>query len=88
MYALLNIKHNVNGTVTLYAPCFVTGKHYEVTVPADELQTYLDGQLAQKAFPNLSPAQREFIISGTSPEGWDLLFPPEDNISRGRGNGN
>jgi hypothetical protein len=36
------------------------------------------GMLIQLAMPNLSPDEREFLISGTTPEDWDKMFPPEE----------
>jgi len=31
------------------------------------------------AFRNYTPDEREFLISGTSPKGWDKAFPKEDD---------
>lgn len=76
----LERKYNsVNDTVTLSGPCFVTKKLYSVTVKATQLQNYLNGAFAQNAFPNLSAEDREFLISGTSPEGWKILFGGSDD---------
>lgn len=63
-----------NHTYTFTGPCVVTGKPFSVTVPGDGLYRLNRGAHVQDAFPNLSPAEREFIISGTSPEGWDIAF--------------
>lgn len=65
---------NPDGTVTLTGPCFVTKQPYSVTVPAVALAKYESGTLAQVAFPMLSRDEREFLISGTSPDGWRELF--------------
>lgn len=32
----------------------------------------------QDALPNLTPEQREFILTGCTPEDWAALFPPEE----------
>lgn len=61
-------------TYTYTGPCMVTGKLYSVTVPAEGLFQYRNGSLAQDAFPNLSREDREFLISGYSPEGWNEIF--------------
>jgi hypothetical protein len=67
-----------DGWVTLRAPCFVTGKvHESPPVPLAAVEAYEKGGLAQNHFPMLSDEDREFLISGTSPEGWRELFPPE-----------
>lgn len=35
--------------------------------------------LAQDALPHLSPAEREFLMTGYTQEDWDKMFPPEDD---------
>lgn len=64
--------------VKLSGPCVFSGKQYEVIVPEQHLQRYEGGELAQRAFPLLSPDQREFLISGVSPEGWAQTFGGEE----------
>lgn len=59
-------------------PCLKTGKPYSVTVPADGLYRYHQGQHIQDAFPSLSVDDREFLLSGYSPEGWRILFGPNE----------
>lgn len=61
-------------------PCRITGKDHTVTLPAARLFQYNQGACVQDAFPNLSPGDREFIISGTSPEGWKQMFGDKDEI--------
>jgi hypothetical protein len=56
----------------------MTGKPYYVDVPLSGYQKWMRGALIQHAFPYLLPGEREFLISGVSPEGWDLL-PEEDD---------
>lgn len=38
-----------------------------------------DRRMIQDAFPTLSAAEREFILSGTTPEEWGKMFPKEDD---------
>lgn len=66
-------------------PCVVTGKPYTVKVPAPGLFKLRQGALVQDAFPDLSFGDREFIVTGTSPEGWKQLFPDgeDDDIPAG-----
>ena len=59
--------------------CVVTGKPYTVTLPAQGLFNWNQGMSVQKAFPDLSPDDREFIVSGMSPEGWNQVFPPDES---------
>jgi hypothetical protein len=54
--------------------CRVTGKYYEVFVDKKDYIAWQDGKNVQDAFPYLTASDREFLITGTSPEGWDLLF--------------
>lgn len=67
-------------TYTFVGPCVVTGKEQRVTVKAPDLFRYRQGGYVQDCFPYLSKEDREFLISGTSGEGWKELFgnPDED----------
>jgi hypothetical protein len=56
-------------------PCVVTGKPYTVFVNSQDFTDWSERKkLAQEAFPYLSKEDREFIISGISPDGWDEMF--------------
>lgn len=35
-------------------------------------------RMIQDVVPHLSAEDREYLISGTTPEEWKVLFPPED----------
>lgn len=54
----------------------VTGKVHTLDLPITEAQAlaYEQGKLVQDAFPNLTPEQREFIITGITPEEWTSIF--------------
>jgi len=70
-----------NETVVITGNCRVTGK--EVSTPpiiTSQLAAWQNGELMQAAMPNLEPEWREFLISGTSPEGWKVLFPEGDDV--------
>jgi len=58
----------------IVGPCVVTGKEYTVYVPAAELFAYRQGRLIRSALPSVSDDDREFLISGLSPEGWRRTF--------------
>ena len=74
-----NLKRTIDGIyVVLTGPCVKTGKPYSVKVLSSELDSYLNGNFAQDAFPDLSSSDREFLISGISPEGWKQIFPEEN----------
>lgn len=59
-------------------PCVVTKKPYSVAVPAEGLYKYHQGAYIQDAFPGLSPDDREFLMSGTSPAGWHQLYGKDE----------
>jgi len=65
-------------TYTFTGPCVVTGKEYSVTVKAESLNKYRRGAFLQEAFKELSRDDREFLMSGISPEGWDKTFGEDD----------
>jgi len=62
------------GTYTFTGPCRVTGDSYTVTIPGSELFDLNQGLPVQDALKSLDREQREFVMSGTSPEGWEKLF--------------
>jgi hypothetical protein len=37
------------------------------------------GQFIQDYFPNLSADDREFLLTGVTPEEWNELFPPDED---------
>ena len=57
--------------------CVFTGKPY-TTAPFRKsgLRAWQKGGLIQNAIPDLNAGDREFLISGISPEGWNQL--PEE----------
>lgn len=60
---------------------FITGKIH--TMDLDITQEQLDeynsgsGRLIQNIFPNLTPVEREFLMTGTTEEEWDEAFGEE-----------
>ncbi len=55
-------------TYTFTGKCIITGKDYSVTVPGEGLHRYNKGEYIQYAFPDVSPEDRDFLLSGISPE--------------------
>jgi hypothetical protein len=69
-----------DGQLLLMGPCTVTKKLYSVVVSDQAVVNYYQlGMKAQDAFPELSAEQREFLISGISPEGWKQIFGTSDS---------
>lgn len=65
-------------TYIFTGPCSVTGKPVSVAVKSEELFAYRQGALAQDAFISNSDDEREFLITGTSAEGWNMLFSDDE----------
>ena len=67
-----------NGNLEVTGTCGVTQKPYSVQVPKENIQGYIKWRnremKIQDALPNMSRDDREFLISGTSPEGWKIMF--------------
>jgi hypothetical protein len=58
----------------------LTGIETTMNLPITKEQVirYQGGrELIQDVFPNLTPAQREFIKSGYTEADWNKMFPPE-----------
>lgn len=46
----------------------------ELDVTEEEMLAYARGELVQKAFPRLTEDEREFILTGMSPEEWAAMI--------------
>ena len=63
-----------------------TGKlnTFEINVTQDQLDAWKAGTFIQEAMPNLSPEEREFIMTGIVPDSWqkyvvDQQLSPQQN---------
>ena len=60
-----------------------SGKKHTLNLPLtheayyEGLRKMREGKMIQDAFPDLSPDQREFILTGITSEEWEELFPEE-----------
>jgi len=45
-----------------------------INISEAELHEWDKGELIQNVAPHLSPADREYIISGATQEDWDMMF--------------
>ena len=50
----------------------------DLDVTADMLLEWESGALIQSVMPHLSADDREFIMTGITPEEWDAAFPEEE----------
>lgn len=46
----------------------------EIDCTQEQYDLWLGGELVQDAFPNLSADDREFIMTGITPDEWDETF--------------
>lgn len=67
-----------DGYITLGKKCSVTGTDYSITVLLADYNRWKAGELAQTVFENMEPEEREFLISGITPDEWDVMFGDED----------
>lgn len=67
-----------SATTIIRATCVVTGRTADFALPTVAVREWEAGRLIQDAFPDLSADDREWLISGHSPEAWDALFGEED----------
>lgn len=54
----------------------ISGKINSMELPITEaqLEAHQNGELVQDVFPNLSVEEREFLISGITPNEWKEMF--------------
>ena len=57
-----------------------TGRTHEMDIPVtkEQLDAWQRGELIQRAMPDLTADQREFIMTGITPEEWAEAFGPEE----------
>ena len=72
----------MNTTVTIQSKW--SGKPNTMDIPltkdklAEGYEAYRNGAHIQDAFPTLDVDQREFLLTGATPEEWDAMFPEDD----------
>jgi hypothetical protein len=54
-------------------------RKWEVPVTQEQLDAWQGGKLIQYAMPNLNADQREFIMTGITPEEWKETFENTDD---------
>ena len=60
--------------ITVATTCPFCGQTHEIDVNETDFVDWMDGVLAQDAFPYLSADEREMLISGICPKCWDEMF--------------
>ena len=53
----------------------MTGEKNTMLLPVtnEQIDRWQSGELIQNVFPHLTPSEREFLISGVTPEEWDVV---------------
>ena len=73
------VVNDQTGKVKAIGTCVITGKSYQTAeFPASALNDYNSGAYIQDALWMLTSEDREFILSGMSPEGWVIAFGDEE----------
>ena len=49
----------------------------ELNVTSEQVQRWQEGELVQNVFPHLNPDEREFLMTGITPEEWATTFGEE-----------
>lgn len=59
----------------------LTGIEHTLDIPVtkEQLELWEQGMLIQNAMPNLTPAQREFLMTGIIDSEWDSVFLIDDD---------
>lgn len=74
--AILEVKQVRPGIFNIYSKCPFCQRNSEpVQVTAEAFHSWRNGMLIQRAFPELSPSQRELIKTGVC----DDCFPKEED---------
>jgi hypothetical protein len=60
------------------ATCIECKKEFSLTVTAGEYDSFREGAFVQDAFPNLTPGERELLISSMCETCFDKLFEREE----------
>jgi len=57
-----------------------TGKtnQMDLDITEEQIARWQGGEYIQVAMPHLTVDEREFLMTGTTPEEWAATFPPED----------
>jgi hypothetical protein len=64
--------------ITRESPVTKAINEREIDITPEQYARWESGVFIQTVAPHLSADDREFIISGCTPEDWNTLFPPEE----------
>ena len=49
-----------------------------IDITQAQLDAWVDGSLIQDVMPDISADEREFIMTGTTPDEWDAMFGEDE----------
>lgn len=70
-----------NGTATVIRYNMMTGKFNKAIISITSEQYYRWNQrreLIQDVMPNISKEEREFLMTGYTPDDWEKMFPKDE----------
>ena len=50
----------------------------DIDITQAQLDAWVDGSLIQDVMPDISADEREFIMTGTTPDEWDAMFGEDE----------
>ncbi len=69
--------------ITRTSPLSGTKRTWDLPITLEQLQAFEDGKI-QVALVHLTPAQREWILTGLSPSEYEELQPPMNIVHGGQ----
>ena len=76
-------RHEAEDYLTVEGVCPVTARKWSVKVRREGYDTWKAGTTIQKALPELTDDEREQLISGMTPEGFEIVFGREEGQTEG-----
>ena len=64
--------------ITRTSPLTGRTQALDIDVTIEQIKSWENGALIQDVMPHLSADEREFIISGCTPQDFNVLFPEEE----------
>jgi len=61
--------------VSKFSPHSMKDNVRDIPVTQEQLDAWQGGELIQNAMPNISPDDREFLMTGLTPDDWNEMFP-------------
>jgi len=61
--------------ITKFSPHSMKDHTREIDVTQSQLDRWQAGELIQNVMPHLSADDREFLMTGLTPEDWEEMFP-------------